>query len=263
MSRCRGDKKDTPQISWFVDPIGIFKSFARGNFAMTAAVAFLPRLGLDGLSGAGGNMFFDTEAFEFVHHVHVLLENPRTGVLAAVALKSGDLTPPTWVPADVTTYMAANWDARQTFEQVAKLIDSFRGKDFTRTTALEEMHRAIDVEFEKDILDNLQAGVFYISWFDRPVRLDSQAPTRGDPVEGPESGTGSRGQGDGQGPPRDAPVKKELAGVTYYEVPVRQSRRRTVNPDGTISEEKSKRDSAVRGAVPMFRHRWRQPDLQR
>ena len=29
MSRCRGEKNDTPQITWFVDPIGIFKSFAR------------------------------------------------------------------------------------------------------------------------------------------------------------------------------------------------------------------------------------------
>jgi hypothetical protein len=254
MSRCRGEKKDTPQITWFVDPIGIFKAFARGDFGMTAALAFFPRLGLDGLSGAGGNIYIDTESFEALHHAHILLENPRAGVLAAVALKSGDLTPPPWVPADVTTYMAANWDGRQTFEQVAKLVDSFRGKDFTRTRALVEMRRETDIDFETEVLDNLQGRVFYVSWFDRPVRLDSQAQLVAIQVKDPKAAQAAMDKMMAKASPRDrdAPVKKELAGVTYYEVPVRPSRRRTVTPDGKIKDEEIPRDSLFQGPSPAF-----------
>jgi hypothetical protein len=252
MSRCRGEKNDTPQITWFVDPIGIFQTFARGNLGMTAALAFFPRLGLDGLSGAGGNIFLDTEAFDALHHAHILLENPRAGVLEAIALKSGDLSPPAWVPADVTSYISLHWDGRQTFDQVARLINSYRGKDFVETKAFADFHRETGVDFQKDILDNLHGRLTYIQWFDRPVRLDSQAQLIAVQVKDPKAAQETFDKLMSKAPERDF-TKKELAGVTYYQVRVPGPRTRKIQPDGTIREEKIENTNPLfEGPSPCF-----------
>ena len=48
-------------------------------------VAMLPVLGVDGLLGVGASMTMDAGQFDSVMHAHVLLDNPRTGVLEMIA----------------------------------------------------------------------------------------------------------------------------------------------------------------------------------
>src|SRR5690606_12091782 len=114
MNRCKGAKDDPAQFSWFVDPIALFRVTARGNVGAQTALAFLPVLGLDGLQAVGGSLTFASGDFDMITHLHVLLEDPRTGVLEMLAMDAGDTTPENWVPADVGSYTTLNWDAQTT-----------------------------------------------------------------------------------------------------------------------------------------------------
>ena len=60
MSRSMGTKDERPQVTWFVDPIELFKNLSRENAGGQMALAMLPVLGLDGVKAAGGSMIYAT-----------------------------------------------------------------------------------------------------------------------------------------------------------------------------------------------------------
>ena len=111
-----------------MDPITAFSRLSRGNTGAQTVLALFPALGLNGIQGAGGSITFATEEFDALTHLHLLLDSPRKGVLELLALKSGDTTPETWVPADAASYMTVNWDLAQTYSKFASLFDSIRGE---------------------------------------------------------------------------------------------------------------------------------------
>ena len=90
MNRCLGNNELEPEARFFIDPIGLTRSATRGNFAAQAAINFLPIIGLDGLLGVGGSMLLSEDDFESVVHGHILLSNPRKGILEMLALKPTD-----------------------------------------------------------------------------------------------------------------------------------------------------------------------------
>ncbi|MEX0585124.1 MAG: hypothetical protein WD176_00675, partial [Pirellulales bacterium] len=175
MSRSRGSKDQPPQITWFVDPISIVKSAAQGNLRAQTGLAFLPVIGLDGLSGIGGSITFDSEPFDAVSHVHILIENPRTGVLKTLALKDGDLKPQAWVPADVASYTSLHWDFQETYKTIAQLIDSFQGEGSTSALIKRFVDEPIGIELEKDVIDQLAGRVTHMTWIEQPIRITSMA----------------------------------------------------------------------------------------
>jgi hypothetical protein len=76
MSRCAGAVDDPPQITYFVDPIELVRTVARGSVAATG-LALIPVLGLDGVKGVGGSLTFASGEYDDLQHLHVLLDNPR------------------------------------------------------------------------------------------------------------------------------------------------------------------------------------------
>ncbi len=175
MQRCRGPRNEPPQIIWYADPIELIRSIGRDNTGVRVAVAMFPALGLDGLTAVGGSLTVDAKQFESVMHAHLLLENPRSGVLKMIALKSGDVTPEPWVPADVATYMTVHWDVQKTYNTLALLYDSFRG-DGALAKALEQrILGPTGIDFEKDVIDSLDGRITMLTWIERPITLQSQA----------------------------------------------------------------------------------------
>jgi len=128
MNRCKGGRDESPQVLWFVDPVAIMRAFGEQNARMRLAIAVLPALGLDSLSGLGGTLAFDAGQFDTISHAHLLLEAPRSGVLKMLALRSGDTKPERWVPADVATYTTLHWNVETTYKSLATVYDSFRGE---------------------------------------------------------------------------------------------------------------------------------------
>jgi hypothetical protein len=173
MKRCRGAKDNPPQITFFADPLAIAKSAAVGDFTATATLAILPSLGLDGFSGVGGSMTLDAGDYDSIAHFHVLLENPRVGALKALALTSGDLTPPKWVPDDVSNYQCVYWDFGTTYTQIAKLVDTFRGEGSTDRTVQGFFDAQLDgLKFKEDVLDQFAGRIIHTSMIEFPAKAE-------------------------------------------------------------------------------------------
>jgi hypothetical protein len=188
MKRCRGEGGKQPHLSFFVDPMTILKSAAVGNIEMTLGLAILPQLGLDGFSGVGGSITFDAEPYDYISHFHVLIENPRAGVMKALALSSGDITPPAWVPADANSFVCGHWNFQTSFDQIAKLVDSFQGEGRTATSVQNFMDENWEgMNFQTDILDQLTGRVMHVSWMDSPATIQSQKWCLAAEIKDPES----------------------------------------------------------------------------
>ena len=173
-NRCRGSKDEEPQIVWFFDYVGLLKSIAQQNTGAQIGVAMLPALGLDGLSGVGGSILFDTEQYDSMMHLHVLLTSPRTGVVKAIAFEPGATKPERWVPGDVASYTTLNWNFQTTMKAVETLFDSFRGDGAFAQTLQAFVTDRIDADLQKQILPALDGRVTYFTWIEKPITLQSQ-----------------------------------------------------------------------------------------
>jgi hypothetical protein len=172
MSRCAGPADDPAQVTWFVDPIDGVKSFSRGTFAATF-LAVLPVLGLDGLKGVGGSMIFSTGEFDNVTHLHVLLDNPRAGVIQAIAMKSGDSTPEIWVPSDIVSYTTLHWDLQTTFRVASKLYNSLTNEGALEEEVKNRISNRLGVDFVTEILPLVEGRATLCQWVEKPARINS------------------------------------------------------------------------------------------
>ncbi|MEE2706949.1 MAG: hypothetical protein VX988_07845 [Planctomycetota bacterium] len=174
MTRCAGKKDDAPQITWFVDPIELARNLVRGNLTAAAGFAFLPTIGLDGLTGIGGSVTLASESYDSVTHFHLLLENPRTGVLDMIALKGGKMKPESWVPTDVASYLTLHWDLEKTYNGTAELVDSFRGEGSFSAMVKQRVSDNIDIDFEEEIVPALAGRISHTMWYERPIRIGAE-----------------------------------------------------------------------------------------
>ncbi|MFM7072446.1 MAG: hypothetical protein ACKO38_11720 [Planctomycetota bacterium] len=174
MSRCGGARDERPQFTWYVDPIELVRVASRGNFAAQTGLAILPAIGLDGLQGIGGSLIFGAGEFDMIQHVHVLLDNPRGGVLKALTLNGGDSTPEPWVPNDVASYLTLNWDFETSYREVRQLVDSFRAEGTTADLMKRRVGEPLGVDFETELLAAMEGRVTYLTWVEKPARINGQ-----------------------------------------------------------------------------------------
>ena len=156
MNRCGGTKDERPQITFYVDPIELVRTIARGNAGLQTGMAFLPMLGLDGVQGLGGSMFLNAGEFDSIQHIHLLLDNPRSGVVKALALTAGDSTPEPFVPNDVLTYMTFHWDVPTTYKEVDRLLAMTHGSTLDQ---IESAFGALGKRLVVGVEDVVAAGV--------------------------------------------------------------------------------------------------------
>jgi hypothetical protein len=171
--RCRGTKSDRPQVTWYVDALGLIHALARDNTAVQFGMTLLEnQLGLKGLQAIGGSITIGTERFDSISRMHILLDNPRKGVLEVLALGSGDVTPEKWVPQDVAGYMTIHWHVKTTYQEVGDIVDTFAGEGFTASRA-QSLFKQFDVDFEKEVLPALDNRFTIVNWVQKPVTLAS------------------------------------------------------------------------------------------
>ena len=177
MRRCRGGKNEPPQFFWYFDPIALMKKIGQDNTQVRIAVATLPALGLDGVLGMGGSFILDAGQFDSIAHFHLLLDNPRDGVVEMIALTSGDVKPESWVPPDVVSYTTAHWRFQTTFNNVAELYDSFRGEGGFSQLLKRRVLEPSGIDLEKDILPSLDGRITHFNWIDRSQPITPQSST--------------------------------------------------------------------------------------
>ena len=172
---CRGSKDQPAQLFWFFDPIGLLRKLGQENIQVRLFVASLPALGLDGVLGMGGSLTYDVGQFDEVVHFHLLLDNPRSGIVEMIALEPGDVRPENWVPPDAATYATFHWRFQTTMATLAKLYDSFRGEG---AFSAELRRRVLDqtgIDLEKEILPALDGRVTYVTRINREEPLSLQS----------------------------------------------------------------------------------------
>ncbi len=172
-SKCRGGKDEPPQLFWYADPIGLVKALVPADGANAFALALLKPLGVEGIRAAGGSATLATENFDFIFQAHLLLAEPREGVLDLLAFTSGDTTPEAWVPTDAASYLTVNYDFGETYDRVRKLVDRFTSDGTTRAQAQAAFDR-LGLNFEADILPQLDNRFSLTSYVQKPATLGSQ-----------------------------------------------------------------------------------------
>ena len=175
LKHCRGGKDQPAQLFWFFDPIGLLRKLGQENIQIRLFVASLPALGLDGVLGMGGSLTYDIGQFDEVVHFHLLLDNPRSGIVEMIALEPGEVRPEPWVPPDAATYTTFHWRFQTTLSNLAKLYDSFRGEG---AFSAELRRRVLDqtgIDLEKEILPALDGRVTYVTRINREEPLSLQS----------------------------------------------------------------------------------------
>ena len=179
MNRCRGTKDVPPDLRLFIDPIGLAKGATRGDAGAQIAINFLPILGLDGLSAIGVSVIMDELGFETVGHMHVMLANPRAGIIKMLALKPGDYTPEPWVPENAGAYISTTWDFNVFYAELEKIVDTFGGEGTLRARYDDEFEELLKINLREDFLPIFTGRVSYTNWLNYPVDFSGQVQVVG------------------------------------------------------------------------------------
>ncbi|MCA9150700.1 MAG: hypothetical protein KDA92_15415 [Planctomycetales bacterium] len=163
-TRCHNGK-DPAQFEWYVDPINLVRAAFQGNFAASTGLAILPAIGADGIQAVGGNVTLSTQEFDQLHHIHLLLEPPRDGVVEVLALTQGSTEPEVWVPADVANYTTWHIDLKHAYATAKHLIDSFREEGSTQAFLDRRISEPLGVDFEQDLLFALSGRISRFAFF--------------------------------------------------------------------------------------------------
>jgi hypothetical protein len=171
LRNCRRPHDPPPNLIAFVDPIGLIRQFNKEDAGMAVAMATFPALGVDGLSAVGATMTFATGRYDGLAHLHVLLENPRAGVMQVIAFEPGDTTPQPWVFADLENYITWNWNVRTSFNVIRSLVDRFQFEGATDKFVRNEISDRWGIDFETEVIDNLAGRFTWITGFETPARF--------------------------------------------------------------------------------------------
>lgn len=171
LRECRRKQDPPPHLIFFVDPIGLVRNIGRDNGGMQFALGLLPSLGVDGLIGLGGALTYSTDEYDDLAQFHVLLENPRAGVMQLPAFEPGDTAPQPFVPRAIESYLAWHWNLRTTYNRLAALVDQYRFKGSVDKFVKEKISDKLGIDFLTQIIDNLKGRFTWMIGFDRPAHL--------------------------------------------------------------------------------------------
>ena len=106
------------------------------------------------MQAIGGTASFATEKWDTLMHSHFLLENPRAGVMTLLRFKEGDISPPTYVPADTTNYATTYLDVPGIYDRAIQLYDKFRYEGAFEDEAIKDAQEDLGMDFRETFIDN-------------------------------------------------------------------------------------------------------------
>ncbi|WP_145246300.1 hypothetical protein [Aeoliella mucimassa] len=174
LKECSTQLEEPPQIVAYIDPILVVRRTMRGNVGASITLATFPALGLDGILSLGGTSSFATENWDTLMHMHLLLDNPRAGVLTLLRFVDGDITPPDYVPAQACNYGTTYLDPVGIYDRVIQLYDHFRYDGAFLDEVESGATNAWGVDFREYFIDNLSGRVTLYSGFDEPNRIQGE-----------------------------------------------------------------------------------------
>lgn len=170
LRECSTQLEEPPQVLMYVDPVALIRRAYRGNAGASIALATFPALGLDGMLGVGGTLTLATEKWDSVAHLHLLLDNPRSGVLTLLRFESGDITPPNYVPANAYGYTTTYLDAPGIYDRLTQLVDRFRYEGAFDETIETNISERLGIDFKQVFINNLSGRATLVTTYDEPRR---------------------------------------------------------------------------------------------
>lgn len=177
LRHCRRPQDPPPHLMFFIDPIGLFREFAKNQSGSQIALGFLPMLGLDGLAGGGGTLTFATGPFDDLTHFHLLLDNPRSGVLQLLTFESGDNTPQPFIPYASENYFTGRWNAGLFYDRLQELIDKLLGAGTFDKQFAEKASKELNADLRDEIVGNMAGRITLVSGYEKPAHFRSQKYT--------------------------------------------------------------------------------------
>jgi hypothetical protein len=174
LQQCRRPQDPPPHLIFFADPIELVRNMSRGNPGAQFAMGLLPSLGVDGLEGVGGAFTGAVGGYDDLSHFHVLLQNPRAGVMQLPAFEEGDTAPQPFVPHAMETYMAWRWNMRVFYNRLAALIDQYRYQGSVDEFLEKRVSEPLGINFQTDVLDNIGSRYTWMIGYDKPARFRGQ-----------------------------------------------------------------------------------------
>ena len=174
VKECRRKQDPPPHLLFFADPIGLARNLGRESGGLQMALAMMPMLGIDGLSALGGAVTYATNEYDDLVQFHVLLDNPRAGILQLPAFEAGDTTPQVFVPHAVESYVAWNLNLRATYDRLISLVDRFSGKGIVDKFVKENISDKLGIDVPQRVIDNLKGRYTWMVGYDRPSHLRGQ-----------------------------------------------------------------------------------------
>ncbi len=168
LRECRRKQDPPPHLVFFADPISLAQNFGRDNGGLQMVLAMMPALGIDGLVGLGGTVTYATDEYDDLAQMHVLLENPRSGILQLPAFEPGDTTPQKFVPRAIESYMAWNCNLRASYDRLSAMVDRFASKGTVDRFVKDKISDKIGIDVPHQILDNLKGRYSWMIGYDRP-----------------------------------------------------------------------------------------------
>lgn len=159
------DRDRTPVMRWYVNIAdliqGAFASADPTNMVLNVIRGNIARVGILELRGIGGSADMATDGFDSISRTAAWIDEPVTGVLSIFTFPVEDFSPPVWVSANSSMYMAANWNIERAYNSVETLWDTIMGTGSFRAgiqkLATEENGPKIHIKL--DIVDMLDGRI--------------------------------------------------------------------------------------------------------
>ena len=213
---CRRKQDPPPHLIFYADPVGLAKNVGRGNGGLQMVLAMLPMLGLDGVAGLGGAATYSTNEYDSLAQFHLLLENPRAGILQLPAFETGDTTPQEFVPRDVESYSTWHLNLRTTYDRIIALVTRFGAQDAAEKFIKEKINDKLGIDILTQVVDNLKGRYTWMVGFDKPAQLRGQQHVLAAELKDEKAMTDALKTVVGRFP--EAFEEKHFGKVTYYAI---------------------------------------------
>lgn len=213
LRECSTQLEESPQTILFADPIALVEAFAGRSAGGRIAIATFPSLGLDGILGVGGTASLRTSKWDSLAQFHLLLGNPRSGILTLLRFKQGDITPPNYVPANAYGYNTLYADAPGIYERLQQLIDQYRYEGSVQDN-IARASEEVTFDIEEVVINNFAGRLTLITSFDEPRRFQGEQRALGATLVDPQLVADALEKLVEKYPDRVTP--EEFGGVSYY-----------------------------------------------
>jgi len=170
----------TPDVRWYIDPLGVADFRAQGNDKRLKNVKMLRNQGFAAIQGVGGFVNMAVGEYEILHRTAVYAPKPFEKAMGMLDLPNVSPTnPPNWVPRDVITFTSLNWEIKTAFERFSTLFDELFGEGSEGTfndtiDSVRDDPNGPGIDIRKDLVGHLGTRAVVVTDYKLPITTSSE-----------------------------------------------------------------------------------------